>query len=265
MGGLSTLALICTLAVQGPRISTSLISSVSEVRAGDAFYAIVRMDIERAWHVYWTNPGDTGIATSIEWQLPKGFSVQSVQFPTPMKFVSSEGVSYGHEGQLLILARIKTPLGAQGKVRLAANLDWLACIEACIPGRAQVSTEVSMGPLTVLKPNVLELLDKAWRSIPSYPSFSVQASRQASSYRLGATRKADQAYFFADDPEVISAGAAQPFTRTEDGFELMLQPSTYGKKKPVRLKGVLVVENSGSAPHAYRVDTLIKKSEGESK
>lgn len=265
MGGLSALALMCTLAAQGPRISTSLISTVSDVRPGDTFYAIVRMDIERAWHVYWINPGDTGIATSIEWQLPKGFTVQNVQFPTPKKFVTSESVSYGHEGEVLIVARIKAPLGAQGKVRLAANLDWLACIEACIPGRAQVSTEINIGTLTVLKPNALELLHQASRSAPGYPSFSVQASRQGGAYRLGVARPAEQAYFFADDPEVISAGAAQSFTRTDEGFELSLQPSTYGKKKPVRLKGVLVVESPGSAKQAYRIDTLIKTSEGESK
>lgn len=265
MGGLSTLALVCTLAAQGPRISTSLISTVSEVRAGDTFYAVVRLDIERGWHIYWTNPGDTGIATSINWQLPKGFTVQSLQFPTPKKFVTSESVSYGHEGEVLIVARIKAPLGLTGKVRLSANLDWLACIEACIPGRAQVSTEINIGNLTVLKPNSLELLDQASRSTPGYPSFSVQASRQGGGYRLGASRAADQAYFFADDPEVISAGAAQSFTRTDSGFELSLQPSTYGKKNPVRLKGVLVVENSGNALQAYRIDTLIQKTEGESK
>lgn len=265
MGGLTTLALTYTLALQGPRISTSLISTASDVRAGESFYAVVRLDIERAWHIYWTNPGDTGIATAIDWQLPKGFIVQSVQFPTPKKFVSNESVSYGHEGEVLILARIKSPLGAQGKYHLSANLEWLACIEACIPGRAQVSTEINIGTLTVLKPNALELLHQASRSAPGYPSFTVRASRQGGAYRLGVARPADQAYFFADDPEVISAGAAQPFRRIDDGFELSLQPSTYGKKDPVRLKGVIVVESAGGAKQAYRIDALINQSKGASK
>ena len=35
------------------------------------------------WHSYWKNPGDTGIPTEIDWQMPEGFHVGELRWPTP--------------------------------------------------------------------------------------------------------------------------------------------------------------------------------------
>src|SRR4051794_25705450 len=65
----------------------SLLFSHSAVRPGETITAALRLDSEPGWHIYWRNPGDAGIATSIEWTLPPGITVGQIQWPAPEKLV----------------------------------------------------------------------------------------------------------------------------------------------------------------------------------
>ena len=42
---------------------------------GESFRVAVVQHIDRAWHTYWINPGDAGLATQIKWTVPQGYSV----------------------------------------------------------------------------------------------------------------------------------------------------------------------------------------------
>ena len=33
----------------------------------------VLIDLAKDWHIYWKNPGDSGMPTSIEWNIPNEF------------------------------------------------------------------------------------------------------------------------------------------------------------------------------------------------
>src|ERR1700735_1486374 len=38
------------------------------------------------WHIYWRNPGDSGLPTTIHWTLPAGFAAGDIQWPVPERF-----------------------------------------------------------------------------------------------------------------------------------------------------------------------------------
>ena len=42
-----------------------------------------RFDLQDEWHTYWINPGDSGEAPRIEWQLPAGFQAGAIQVAVP--------------------------------------------------------------------------------------------------------------------------------------------------------------------------------------
>ena len=37
------------------------------------------------WHTYWKNPGDSGLATTLSWELPAGTSAGAIEWPTPKR------------------------------------------------------------------------------------------------------------------------------------------------------------------------------------
>ncbi|HPJ56754.1 MAG TPA: protein-disulfide reductase DsbD family protein [Kiritimatiellia bacterium] len=52
----------------GP-VQAELISEVAAVAPGKPFTVAFRMTLDESWHAYWTNPGDSGLAPSLDWTL----------------------------------------------------------------------------------------------------------------------------------------------------------------------------------------------------
>jgi DsbC/DsbD-like thiol-disulfide interchange protein len=109
----------------------------SAIRPGERFTIGVRMKIERGWHIYWENPGDSGLATRIDVRGPAGFEIGPTRFPAPERH-EQEGdiVTFVHERELVLLRDVVAPekLAASAPVRFEIEGGWLACIEVCLPG-----------------------------------------------------------------------------------------------------------------------------------
>ena len=76
-------------------VKAHLVSEVSSVAAGQSFWVALEFNIRDGWHTYWRNPGDSGQATSIKWQLPPGFTAGDIVWPTPHRFELPPLVNYG--------------------------------------------------------------------------------------------------------------------------------------------------------------------------
>src|SRR5687768_8264465 len=71
----------------GPQIvKAELLADTSAVKPGSTFRVGVRLTLEPGWHVYWINPGDSGVATKVKIDAPEGFKVGDVCYPVPTKF-----------------------------------------------------------------------------------------------------------------------------------------------------------------------------------
>ena len=76
---LSLLLASPAFAVSGNAVATGnvkarLVSEMSTIAPGQAFWVALEFNIRDGWHTYWRNPGDSGQATSLKWQLPAGFA-----------------------------------------------------------------------------------------------------------------------------------------------------------------------------------------------
>ena len=76
--------------------------------------AAVVFELAPEWHIYWENPGDMGMSTTIE-------GADMIVYPTPQIFQSSfNTVSYGYAGKSIFFA-------VAPKEEL--EVHWLACKE----------------------------------------------------------------------------------------------------------------------------------------
>ena len=83
--------------VQAEHATVELIAAQSAIVPGASFDLAVRFKLEEHWHIYWQNPGASGLATSIEWTLPEGIEAGEIQWPAPERIELGGLMSYGYE------------------------------------------------------------------------------------------------------------------------------------------------------------------------
>src|SRR3954447_3387972 len=117
-------------------VKAQLLADVSAVAPGHPFDVGVLMKIDPGWDVYWQNPGDAGLATSVRFTLPDGWKASDLRFPLPTQFTVEHSVTYGYENEVMLLATITPPANARAgeNATISAAVAWLVCKQVCING-----------------------------------------------------------------------------------------------------------------------------------
>jgi thiol:disulfide interchange protein DsbD len=125
-------------ATDGP-VSVRLVSDVADADASRTGRVGVLFEMEPGWHVYWRNPGDSGLPTEVLWNAPDGARVGEPVWPTPEQFDDPAGhVSYGYSDMVLLHSPIELPLDVARDTPVTAEVSWLACKAKCVLGSATV-------------------------------------------------------------------------------------------------------------------------------
>jgi thiol:disulfide interchange protein DsbD len=147
------------------------------VRPGDTVMAALEITSNPKWHTYWRNPGDAGLATSIEWELPAGMTAGAIQWPVPKKTELLQLGSYAFEGTEFLL--IPITIGANvpaGAVQLKGQVSWLECAETCNPRNAEVQASLMVGNESKASA-AASIIEKSRQALPrSNAPFEVKAS-----------------------------------------------------------------------------------------
>lgn len=150
---LATAMLLATvssvLAAQQPRnrspVKVQLLADTANIVSGRSFHLAVAFGIEPDWHIYWSNPGDSGLATEVAIQAPPGFKIGPIQFPGPDRFeLPGDIVNYGYGGRVLLFALVTPPkvLDEGSVASFHVDASWLVCRESCIPGSGSASLDL---------------------------------------------------------------------------------------------------------------------------
>jgi thiol:disulfide interchange protein DsbD len=121
--------------VTTPQVRAELVAHAPEgVAAGKPLQLGLLIAHKPHWHTYWKNPGDSGLATTLAFTLPAGFTAGEIGWPTPSKLPLGPLMNFGYEGTVLLPVAVQVPAGFAGEtlpVKLRA--DWLVCKDVCIP------------------------------------------------------------------------------------------------------------------------------------
>jgi DsbC/DsbD-like thiol-disulfide interchange protein len=129
----SWLALPLSLAAAN-NTEARLILSAETARPGETILAGVHLQMAPGWHTYWKNPGDSGGATQIEWDLPPGVTAGEVQWPVPKKHTEEGFSTFVYYGDTVLLVPLKlAETISPGPLEIKAKVSWLECEAVCIP------------------------------------------------------------------------------------------------------------------------------------
>jgi DsbC/DsbD-like thiol-disulfide interchange protein len=154
--------------VQQPHSQAELIAERTGVAPGRALTVALRLQMEEGWHVYWKNPGDSGMATSIDWALPAGLSAGAIQWPYPARIDTGPLTSYGYDHEVLLLVELQpsAALAPGASVPIRAKADWLVCKEICLPASADLALELPVAMTAATDPRWRAAFTEAHARLP---------------------------------------------------------------------------------------------------
>ncbi|KAB2844987.1 MAG: thiol:disulfide interchange protein, partial [Melioribacteraceae bacterium] len=119
----------------GKNVDAELITNVKSIQPGKEFWVALKLTAKQDWHTYWRNPGDSGLPTTIEWNLPEGFKHSEIFWTYPEVFVVEGIANFGYDKEELLLIKIIPPKNLQTNksATLKAKANWLACRVECVP------------------------------------------------------------------------------------------------------------------------------------
>ena len=97
------------------------------VAEGQMLWLGLHMQHTPGWHTYWKNPGQAGMATSLQWQLPADWDAGDIAWPVPVKFMAGGLVNFGYADDVLLAVPVRIPaLQATDTVPIVLPANWLA-------------------------------------------------------------------------------------------------------------------------------------------
>ncbi|ETW97833.1 MAG: hypothetical protein ETSY1_21160 [Candidatus Entotheonella factor] len=245
--------------VSTEHVQAELGSVVTSIEPGASFWVILHLRMQAGWHTYWQNPGDAGLATSIDWVLPEGFEAGELVWPYPQRIPVGPLMNYGYEGEVSLLTQLTAPatLVPGQRLVLRAETNWVVCAEICVPEAAtlelQLPVRAGKAPEDVrwmaiwgqVQPTLPQPV--RWQSVFSSTQDTFTLSLAAPHF--AATRLAEVT-FFPLAYGIIDHAAPQQIRVSDQGLRLTVRRGTLDSAGLAYVDGVLVSKQMrGGEPH----------------
>jgi len=244
-------------------LTAELVAATQGIAPGQTIHLALRQKIQKGWHTYWRNPGDSGEATQIAWTLPPDWRSGEIVWATPSRQPTGPLMSYGYSGEVLLPVAITAPATARAgeTAALKAHAVFLVCEEICIPEEAllELALPVTAGPAPpdpTWGKAIAKALADAPRPVGLTAAFAHAPGGAVTLAIAGPTLKgADvaEAYFFPFEGSVLEHAKPQTIERGPQGLTLSLAPGFAFQQGPGpgQLAGVLALGD-----HAFEVSAV---------
>ncbi len=257
--------------VSTPQLRAELVAHAPQgVQAGQPMWVGLQLTHQPEWHTYWRNPGDSGLPTQIELNLPAGITAGDVQWPLPHKLKAGNLTNYGYDKTVLLAVPLTVSKdykpNASQTFDLQVRANWLVCRLECIPQEGEFGLRIpvnsSYAPHAAAFDAPQAQQPKALHSVKVTTSFEAQRlALQVSG--LPATLQGQTLGVFPNAPELIESAAEQhPHASQswQDGvWTVQLPLSNLRLNDPQELSFVLTA-GEGSARQGFEVSAAITQA-----
>ena len=246
-----------------PPLQIRLIAENSAIAPGKPFLLGFHLIHPPGTHTYWKHPGIVGLPTTVQWELPPGFTAGEIQWPAPQVVKMGSHDAQGYEGETLLIIPITPPSTLTGpSVTLSAKASWMCCGKTCSPANdvpffitLPVADSPQPNPATAslfqkfspLVPNP----DTGWRSSVARRGNEMILLLTPSLDR-GVSGDLSKFHFFTADGQVDSSRPQNFKIQSSGAIEMVLQASSTAPGNQVELPGVVTFA-SGAGRQAIAV------------
>jgi len=262
-GGLALAAPAAAQTVKTEHAEASLISERAAAVPGDKFLGALYLDVEEGgWHVYWKNPGDSGLPPKIEWTAPEGVTVGEFQWPAPHAIPLTTLMNYGYEHELVLPFDITLPATVKpgDTIELTGAATWLICLETCVPEEAKLTLKIPVAAELIADDANGAKIGASLAEVPRPITGAATVERLPDGFRISAidsdlaeaAKTASDIHFFPDGPEILHP-AKQDVRRGDAGVAMKLLASDFAAAGDQPLSGIIVVDAKDGVRSAWEV------------
>ena len=246
--------------VENSQSRAELFSEVTSVAPGQPFWLALRLSPIPRWHTYWRNPGDSGMATHLDWTLPDGFSAAQPLYPTPHPLPIGPLMNYGYDGPASLMVAVQAPadLAPGDSVAVRLSAEWLVCEVECIPETGDFSFALPVGDGRT-DPATAAVFADGRAALPHPSPWPTELALADDRAALTAYLEPDEAaavraaHFFPDAEGVVAYAAPQTLGRDQNGIRLTTDRPDMAMALE-RATGVLVLETADGGRRGYEIE-----------
>ena len=245
------------VALEPDHVRAELVAETTALVPGKRNWVGLRLRHEPHWHTYWINPGDSGLATKLTWQVPAAVEAGAVAWPAPQRFEVGGLFNFGYSGDIVLPVPLQVAADAKigTRVDLSVEAKWLVCREECMPGKATLKLSLPVATDAATDSRVRRLFTTAHAAQPVAGAWSGEA--RLTGDRVVVTLSGEN----LPDADSLDAlivqrqvvGYAAPQIHADDRrLILTFAKSEYLTETPVVLY-LVVIEGHGPGIHARSV------------
>lgn len=201
---------------QGPHTRLELHNPYASVAEGAELFLGVSFTMEQGWHIYWQNPGDSGMAPQFSLEGP--LKLERVDWPAPERYEMAGIVNYVYHEKVTLPLRVRSGDRSTKVSRL--TVDYLVCKVECIPGEATFLFSLPQDDRTVFREDRSathdrETIERALRELPraqppgGYLVSEMESTAEGLSFNLTITDPAEAVEAFPVTTEYSRASVTQ--------------------------------------------------------
>ncbi len=135
--------------------------------AGGPLRLGVLLDPPPGWHLYWRNPGESGLAPQLDWQVD-GARVGEIAWPAPSRFLEGDGAieTFGYGERVLLASRAELVAEVPGTRLARVDAEVLVCERECLPIRFSLARALSPGGDPASDAEERRLFEASARTLP---------------------------------------------------------------------------------------------------
>ena len=254
--------------VSTPQLRAELVAHAPQgVQAGQPVWVGLQLTHQPEWHTYWRNPGDSGLPTQIELNLPTGITAGDIQWPLPHKLKAGYLTNYGFEKTVLLAVPLTVSTqfkpNASQTLDLQAHVNWLVCRLECIPQEGDLALRIPTNSSYAPHATAFEALQaeqaQALPDIKATTRFEAQRLvLQVSG--LPASLRGQTLHVFPDTAELVESAAEQHPSASQSWqgsvWTVQLPLSNLRLNDPTHV-GFLLTSGVGNARQGFAVQATV--------
>ena len=211
----------------------------------------VLINLQDDWHIYWRNPGDSGLPTDIELSLPNGITASEIKFPIPKIFASDEIVNYGYGHLVLFLFDVNVPENYSSKeINISAKINSLICKEMCKAFDTTVTISLDMSKDFTAEESISRLFEATRKMTPAQnQKLSIIAESKSGNVYIkvfvneNENQNIRDVEFYPYEGGVFRNSVKQNIEQKENFFEILLEPDQFRIKESASVNGIIIIED----------------------
>ena len=221
-----------------------LLVETNEIVANQDFVIGIKFEIDPGWHIYWKNPGDSGLPAEIKWKNIETIEFKKFLWPSPQKTPEEPLMTYGYYNEVVLPAIFSVDSNYIKNGPSIFEIDFLICEKICIPEKAVIDFDLSSYSDDDIQAS-REILSSWYNELPINfdRKLLVEASNNYFSIEWeNKNNDITQAYFFPENKGLIKYSSKQDFYNIENSTKLVVERPIKYSNNAKNVIGVLEVQ-----------------------